>query len=103
MDDITEQQNNPLDAVLDDLRSRSIDELHQGKLFERLIVQYLKTDPFYTNTLAEVWPWAEWPQRPADWKADNTGIDPVAQTHEGTFWAIQCKFYFAAEGESGGA
>ncbi|AOV17821.1 damage-inducible protein [Acidihalobacter aeolianus] len=84
-----------IDAVLDNLRARSHDELHKGKLFERLIVQYLKTDPTYANTLAHVWTWAEWPQRPADWKADNTGIDLVGQTHEGTFWAIQCKFYDA--------
>ncbi len=84
-----------INKVLDNLRARSHDELHKGRLFERLIVQYLRTDPTYANALAHVWTWAEWPQRPATWKADNTGIDLVAQTNEGTFWAIQCKFYDA--------
>ena len=82
-----------LTKILAELRTQSIDELHKGKLFERLIAKYLKTDPAYANKLAQVWSWAEWPHRPADWKADNTGIDLVAQTHEGEFWAIQCKFY----------
>ena len=82
-----------LTKILAELRAQSIDELHKGKLFERLIAKYLKTDPAYANKLAHVWSWAEWPHRPADWKADNTGIDLVAQTHEGEFWAIQCKFY----------
>jgi len=80
-------------ALLDQLRSLSQEELHKGKLFERLIAQYLKTDPAYANKLDEVWPWSRWPQRPGDWRADNTGIDLVAKTKEGEFWAIQCKFY----------
>ena len=82
-----------LTKILDELRAQSIDELHKGKLFERLIAKYLKTDPAYANKLTQVWSWAEWPHRPADWKADNTGIDLVAQTNDGEFWAIQCKFY----------
>ena len=82
-----------LTKILAELRTQSIDELHKGKLFERLIAKYLKTDPAYANKLAQVWSWAAWPQRPADWKADNTGIDLVAQTVDGEFWAIQCKFY----------
>ena len=82
-----------LTQILDELRAQSIDELHKGKLFERLIAKYLKTDPAYANKLAQVWSWAAWPHRPADWKADNTGIDLIAQTVDGEFWAIQCKFY----------
>jgi predicted helicase len=36
-----------------------------------------------------VWLWDEWPGR---WGAD-TGIDLVAEDHEGHLWAIQAKVY----------
>lgn len=82
-----------LESALQKIKSSAHDELHKGKLFERLIVQYLRTDPTYANQLVHVWAWAEWPQRPASWPTENTGIDLVAQSMDGGFWAIQCKFY----------
>ncbi|MCE5361137.1 MAG: DEAD/DEAH box helicase, partial [Acidithiobacillus sp.] len=69
----------------------SRDELEKGKKFERMIAQYLLTDPEYANRLASVWLWEDWPDR---WQANNTGIDLVAQERDtGNYWAIQCKFY----------
>ena len=53
---------------------------------------YLKTDPKYAYLFKEVWLWDEFPQR-ADLGGGDTGIDIVALTHEGDYWAIQCKFY----------
>jgi predicted helicase len=77
--------------ILQEFRSLSHDELQKGKLFERMMAQFLRTDPQYSNRLETVWMWSEWPGR---WKEDNTGIDLVALERDtGTYWAIQCKFY----------
>ncbi len=78
-------------SILEQFRARFRDELEKGKLFERMIAQFLRTDPQYANLLDAVWMWSEWPGR---WRADNTGIDPVTRERDtGNFWAIQCKFY----------
>jgi len=62
----------------------------KGTQFERLIANYLMTDPQYSDRLADVWLWSEWPSR---WGSDD-GIDLVAQERgTGDYWAIQCKFY----------
>jgi len=78
-------------TILQQFRSLSKDQLQKGKLFERMIAQFLRTDPQYANRLDAVWMWNEWPGR---WKEDNTGIDLVAREKDtGNYWAIQCKFY----------
>lgn len=62
----------------------------KGTQFERLIANYLMTDPQYSDRLADVWLWAEWPDR---WGSDD-GIDLVARERgTGDYWAIQCKFF----------
>ncbi|WP_226849801.1 DEAD/DEAH box helicase [Acidithiobacillus ferrooxidans] len=77
--------------ILQQYRQLSRDELEKGKRFERMIAQFLRTDPQYANRLTEVWLWKDWPDR---WKEDNTGIDLVAREADtGNYWAIQCKFY----------
>jgi len=35
----------------------------QTILFERMIAQFLRTDPQYANRLDAVWMWDEWPGR----------------------------------------
>jgi len=77
--------------ILEQFRNLSKDQLQKGKLFEKMIAQFLLTDPQYANRLDKVWMWNEWPER---WQEDNTGIDLVAQEKDtGDYWAIQCKFY----------
>lgn len=76
--------------LLDELTEASRDNRDKGDRFERLIANYLLTDPQYADRLSDVWLWAEWPYR---WGADD-GIDLVARERgTGDFWAIQCKFY----------
>lgn len=53
---------------------------------------YLKTDPKYAFLFKSVWLWNEFPGK-LDLGGGDTGIDLVALTHEGDFWAIQCKCY----------
>ncbi|MGJ3558875.1 restriction endonuclease [Streptomyces sp. INA 01156] len=56
------------------------------------MVQYLSTDPQWTEQFSRVWMWADWPGAEHDKR--DTGIDLVAQDREtGGFCAIQCKFY----------
>ncbi|MEU0896994.1 DEAD/DEAH box helicase [Streptomyces massasporeus] len=64
----------------------------RGTRFEELILQYLSTDPQWTEQFSRVWMWTDWPGAEHDKR--DTGIDLVAQDREtGGFCAIQCKFY----------
>ncbi|MFY1676678.1 DEAD/DEAH box helicase [Streptomyces sp. WMMC905] len=64
----------------------------RGTRFEELMLQYLSTDPQWTEQFSRVWMWADWPGAEHDRR--DTGIDLVAQDREtGGFCAIQCKFY----------
>ncbi|MGI9255984.1 MAG: DEAD/DEAH box helicase family protein, partial [Salinispira sp.] len=53
---------------------------------------YLLSDPQYSTTLKHVWMWNEFPSR-KDFGGQDIGIDLVAETEEGEYWAIQCKCY----------
>lgn len=63
-----------------------------GTRFEELIARYLMTDPLYSSKLEKVWSWNNFPCR-KDISDHDTGIDLVARTKTGEYWAIQCKFY----------
>lgn len=78
--------------ILDYLRAKSLTEREKGTQFERLMLSWLKTNPVYAGLLAEVWLWEDFPAR-ADFGGRDTGIDLVAKTHEGDYWAVQCKCY----------
>lgn len=78
-------------SVINKYRNISYSERDKGDRFERLIQAYLYTDPKYNN-LSKVWLWSEFPYR-KDFGGHDIGIDLVAQTTEGEFWAIQCKCY----------
>ena len=78
--------------ILADIRKKAFSEHDKGYRFERLMRAYLLTDPLYANSLEEVWLWADFPFR-NDFSGKDTGIDLVARTRAGDFWAIQCKCY----------
>ena len=65
------------------------DDNIRGRQFERICKWYLEHDPVYAGQLTRVWLWKDWPGR---WRVD-AGIDLVAEHHDGTLWAIQCKAY----------
>ncbi|PKY96030.1 damage-inducible protein [Actinomyces naeslundii] len=63
----------------------------KGTAFERLVRQFLLTDPRYAERFDEVWMWSDWPERGA---RPDRGIDLVAREREtGELCAVQCKFY----------
>lgn len=78
--------------LLDKYRKISFSERDKGDRFERLMQAYLLTDPKYTSKLKKVWLWNEFHGK-NDLGGGDTGIDLVAQTFDGDYWAIQCKCY----------
>ena len=80
--------------VINRYREQSHSEADKGKRFERLMQAMLRTLPPYCNELQQVWLWNEFPFR-QNISLHDTGIDLVAQTNEGSYWAIQCKCYRA--------
>lgn len=83
---------NTFNTILTKYRKISFSEKDKGERFERLMKAYLLTDPKYAYKFKKVWLWAEFPGR-KDLGGGDTGIDLVALTNEGDYWAIQCKCY----------
>ena len=76
-----------LDGLYFDMRTQR----GKGTAFERLVRQFLLTDPRYAERFDEVWMWSDWPERGA---RPDRGIDLVAREREtGELCAVQCKFY----------
>lgn len=78
--------------VLNKFRKESFSEREKGYKFEKLIKAWFKTDSRYSNKLSEVWLWEEFPAK-KDFGGKDLGIDLVAKTDLGDYWAIQCKCY----------
>ena len=83
---------NTIYDILSHFRATSFTEKEKGTQFERLMRAWLKTDARYAHLFEYVWLWEEFPSR-KDFGGQDTGIDLVAKTHEGDYWAIQCKCY----------
>ncbi len=80
-----------INDILSEIRQKSLTEKAKGSDFERLMKFWFLTDPRYSQ-LEEVWLWEEFPGR-KDFGGKDLGIDLVAKTEYGDYWAIQCKCY----------
>lgn len=78
--------------IIEKYRKIAYSERDKGDRFERLMQAYLKTDPRYAFLFKNVWLWNEFPGK-LDLGGSDTGIDLVALTNEGDYWAIQCKCF----------
>ena len=76
-------------TILELVGKFSPDEQRRGRQFERVCKWFLENDPEYRREVKQVWLWDDWPGR---WGRDK-GIDLVAETFDGKFWAIQSKAY----------
>ena len=76
-------------------RAESLSEAEKGAKFERLMRAYLLALPKYEGLLANVWLWRDFPYRSDFGSGHDLGIDLVAQTVTGDYWAVQCKCYAA--------
>lgn len=79
-------------TILTSFRKYSFSERDKGDKFERLMHAYLQTDPKYAFQFSNVWLWNDFPAR-KDFGGKDIGIDLVAKTVNGDYWAIQCKCY----------
>ncbi len=61
----------------------------KGPGFEELIKWYFENSNLYKDIITKVWLWDDWPNK---WGRDK-GIDIVAKTKDGSYWAIQTKDY----------
>ncbi len=77
--------------VLEELDGQSTSNADKGSKLERLMAQFLRTDPVYAEQFSDVWLWQDWPDRGGK---HDTGIDIVAVDRlTGGNVAIQCKFF----------
>lgn len=77
--------------ILKKFRAESFTQREKGTQFEKLMRLWLLSDPRYSN-LTDVWLWENFPSK-GDFGGNDTGIDLVARTDTGDYWAIQCKCY----------
>jgi len=84
----------PFEQVLKKYRETSFSERDKGYRFEKLMKAFLQVYPLYEGKFASVWLWNEFPSRGDFGSGDkDLGIDLVAKTKEGDYWAVQCKCY----------
>jgi superfamily II DNA or RNA helicase len=80
-----------------DFRShlQSLTEKQKGNCFESLTKYFLQLHPEYITVLKNVWYLEEVPpevKKLLNLPEPDEGIDLVAETKDGKYWAIQCKF-----------
>ncbi len=80
------------DKLLENYRRLEVSERDKGAKFERLMKNFLLTNPVYRGKFSDVWLWSEFPFREELGTVD-LGIDIVCKSVDGEFWAVQCKFY----------
>ena len=85
-------ESNGFQEALDHIRGQADTEFAKGRLFERLMARYFRTDPLYSERFSRVYLWADWAGE-RGLNARDTGIDLVAEERDGGYCAIQCKCY----------
>ena len=79
--------------VLGKYRADSLSEAEKGTKFEELMRTYLLNRPQYKGMFDKVWLWRDFPFRKDFGSGHDLGIDLVALTFSGEYWAVQCKCY----------
>jgi len=81
--------------LLNRYRAASLSEAEKGTKFEQLMRAYLLALPKYRGLISKVWLWHDFPCRRDFGTGHDLGIDLVALTVAGEYWAVQCKCYAA--------
>jgi superfamily II DNA or RNA helicase len=74
---------------------RALGEKGKGDAFELLTQYFLRIEPRYATKLSKVWRLPEVPLKIAEklrLPPADKGIDLIAQTKDGEYWAVQCKY-----------
>ncbi len=85
-----EQYAMVFDAILEELKNRGNNKSEQGTIFEDFCKMILEKAPFFADDVNEVWTWKEFPGNAG---MHDTGVDLAVLDKQGTYWAVQCKFY----------
>ncbi len=81
-------------TMLEQIRAISDTEVEKGRTFERVMREYFREDPVYSDRFSDVWRWSDWAARHHGFSGKDTGIDLVAQERAGDgYCAVQCKCY----------
>ena len=83
----------PFLEMLEQIRSISDSEREKGAHFERVMKKFFAEDPVYGDRFSNVALWRDWAAEQSGFDARDTGIDLVAEEHDGGVCAIQCKCY----------
>ena len=73
----------------------SLSNKEKGDVYEHVVKLYLQTHSEYRTKLSEVWFLNEVPakvKRKLNLPDPDNGIDLIAETRDGTYWAIQAKY-----------
>jgi predicted helicase len=73
-----------------------LSEKEKGNNFEELTLHYLRLHPNYSTLLDTVWHQNDIPQKirkKLKLPYTDEGIDLIARTFDGKYWAIQCKYH----------
>ena len=81
------------DDLLKRYREESLSESEKGTKFEELMRAYLLALPKYHGMFDKIWLWRDFPCRKDFGSGHDLGIDLVAHTVSGEYWAVQCKCY----------
>ena len=76
-------------AALDTVMRQARNVGERGRWFEDITLKLLAVEP--DLAIADAWPWATWPGKPANQDGRDLGIDIVAEDDDGRLIAIQCK------------
>lgn len=80
------------EKILEKYRKIATSEVDKGARFEVLMKNFLQTYQIYSGKFSEVWLWKDFPYC-AEFGGKDLGIDIVAKTVDGEYWAAQCKCY----------
>ncbi|MBQ9371322.1 MAG: DEAD/DEAH box helicase [Thermoguttaceae bacterium] len=83
------EHESKISQLLAQFRAASSNTTTQGRYFEKFCREWLKLTPQYEE-IADVRLWSDWDKRG---NVADIGIDLVAETKDGEYWAIQCKFF----------
>ena len=79
--------------VIQKLNTESTSKRDKGYKFELLILNWFKIDKLYCESIDKIYLWNDFPLKKEFGDGQDIGIDIVAITKNGEYWAIQCKCY----------
>ncbi|MCI7612225.1 MAG: hypothetical protein MSS66_04400 [Selenomonadaceae bacterium] len=85
--------------ILEKYRRKAFSERDKGTRFELLMQRFMQSYPLYQGMFVQVWMWNEFPFK-NDFGGKDIGIDLVALTVDGEYWAVQYSIGRSRSGSS---